>query len=101
VGGVLCTLVCKVELPTQTVDLILVAGLLTVDVEPGAIAFPEHVSKLQVLRFEIALHSLHAINSLLGRVCLELHRFELGKHVQVLCPKLAVKFGKSLVLVAP
>lgn len=73
----------------------------SVNIESRAVSLSDHIRQFQVLCLDIPLHSLHSVDSLLSRVGLKLHLLELAQHVEMLCPKLRVKFGEGFVLVSP
>lgn len=98
---VLCTLIRKVEIALDAINLLLVARLETVEVVPCTIPFPNHISELEVLRLDVTLHALHLINGLLCRASLELEALGLVEQVEVLSSQVRVEFRESLVLVLP
>ena len=100
-GGVLGAFVREVDLPSNPVKLVLVGRSLSIQLETGPVALANHIGQLQVLCVKVFLHPLHFIDGLLRRVSLELELLELGQHVQVLRPQLAVELREGFVLVPP
>lgn len=99
--GILGTLVGKVEIALDAVNLLLVARLDAVQVVASTVTLADHVGKLEVLGLDVALHALHLVNRLLRRAGLELEALGLVEQVEVLRTEMRVELGEGLVLVLP
>jgi hypothetical protein len=95
------TTIGHLKIPLETSNLIVLGVLPSQELVLGTVSLADHVSHLQVLILDLLLHLLHLVNSLLGRVGLELHSLELAQKIQMLLTQLRVKLGESLILGFP